>query len=471
VSGTPESAPLENAEPLGTGVGPRGESVPVTEVGPGGESAGVTEVGPGGETAVVTEVRPGGESAGVSGLGLVWEVAPLVGGIGACGVVTAFLGSTTSLFLADAVRAGPLLIGLFFAARGAVSIGVGLAAGSLSDRLPDRRLLLQVGGVGGAIGAVCFAVLRNYVAVLVTGAVFFSIGAVSFSQLFAYANDFAHARGRPVTSFTSVVRSVFSASWVIGPPVALFLLTRYGFGPLYLSTAGLCLLTAALGWGLRRLPTRQRPREPRPTSARRGWSAAFLSLPGRTWLLLGAVVALSVVNQMYTIDIALYVTRTLHLGAELVGWIAGLSAALEIPVMIVVGRVAERFGKLHVVLASAAGAAALFFCLLPLARSAAPLLALQVLNATWTAVAMSIPMVLIQEEAPGGAGTGAALYSATFMSASLFAGAITGVTATAIGYGNVFWVCAALSAVAAGMLLVRVTEHRASRETAGDRSG
>ena len=51
---------------------------------------------------------------------------------------------------------------------------------------------------------------------------------------------------------------------MIGPPVALFLLTRYGFGPLYLSAAGLSLLTAALGWGLRRLPPRPRPKQPQP---------------------------------------------------------------------------------------------------------------------------------------------------------------------------------------------------------------
>jgi SET family sugar efflux transporter-like MFS transporter len=365
------------------------------------------------------------------------------------------------------VRATPLLIGLFFAARGAASIVVSMAAGTVSDRLPDRRLLLLVAGVGGAIGGVCFAVLRNYFAVLITGAVFFSIGAVSFSQLFAYANDFAHARGRPVTSFTSVARSVFSASWVIGPPAGLFLLTRYGFGPLYLSVAGLCLLTAALGWGLRPLPPQPRAEPPGPSPAGRGRSAALLSLPARTWLLLGGVVALGVVNQMYNIDIALYVTKTLHLGAQLVGWVAGLSAALEIPVMIVVGRFADRFGSPRVVLARAAGAAALFFCLLPLARSAVPLLALQVLNATWTAVAMSIPMVLIQEEAPGGAGMGAALYNSAYMSASLLAGAITGVTATAIGYGNVFWVCAAISAAATGMLLARAAEHR----TVGRRPG
>jgi MFS transporter, SET family, sugar efflux transporter len=392
----------------------------------------------------------GGGIPQLTRLTLVREVGPLVGGIGACGVVTAFINSTASLFLVDAVRAAPLLIGLFFAARGAVSIVVSLAAGAVSDRMPDRRALLVLGGIGGAIGGVCFAELRDYVAVLVTGAVFFSIGGVTFTQLFAYANDYAHARGRRVTSFTMAVRSVFSASWVIGPPAGIFLLTRFGFAPLYLIVAGLCLLTAAFGLGLRRLPAAPAPAAraaPRP-------AALLSSLPARTWLLLGALVALGVVNQMYNIDIALYVTQTVHLETQLVGWIVGLSAALEIPIMIVAGRFADRFGKLRVVVASAAGAV-VFFCLLPLATSVAPLLALQVLNAAWTAVALSIPMVMIQEEAPGGAGAGAALYSTTFMSAGLLAGAVTGVTATAIGYGNVFWVCAGLSAVATGLLLAR----------------
>jgi MFS transporter, SET family, sugar efflux transporter len=405
---------------------------------------------PEGGRPLATVLPAAGRSPGLSRIAVAREVAPLVGGIGACGVVTAFINSTASLFLVDAVRAAPLLIGLFFAARGAVSIVVSLAAGSVSDRLPDRRLLLVIGGVGGAIGGVCFAELRDYVAVLVTGAVFFSIGGVTFNQLFAYANDYARARERQVTSFTMAVRSVFSASWVIGPPAGIFLLTRFGFGPLYLIVGGLCLVTAAFGLGLRRLPALPQPAAraaaPRP--------AALLSLPARTWLLLGALVALGVVNQMYNIDIALYVTKTLHLQTQLVGWIVGLSAALEIPIMIVAGRFADRFGKLRVVVAAAAGAA-VFFCLLPLARSAAPLLALQVLNAAWTAVALSIPMVMIQDEAPGGAGAGAALYSTTFMSASLLAGAVTGVTATAIGYGNVFWVCAGLSAVATCMLLAR----------------
>jgi MFS transporter, SET family, sugar efflux transporter len=445
------------------------------------------------------EVRPSagrGRAGGSAGpwVGLTSGAVPLAGAIGAYGVLTAFLNTTTSLFLADAVHAAPLLIGLFFAGRGTVAIVAALVAGPVSDRLPDRRVLLLISGAGGALGAVCFAVLRDYAAVLVTGAVFFSIGGIGFSQLFAYANEFAKARGRAVTAFTSVMRSVFSASWVIGPPVAFYLLTRYGFGPLYLTVAGLSLATAGVCLRLRRLPAPPRPdghgpaarqgrpghqgreghqghqgREGREGRQRRGPAAALASLSARTWLLLGAVVALGVVDQMYNIDIALYVTRTLHLGAQLVGWMAGLGAALEIPIMIVAGRFADRFGKLRVVLAGAA-AAVVFFCLLPLARSAAPLLALQMLNAAWVAVVMSLPMVMVQDEVPSGAGAASALYTSAFMSASLLAGAITGVAATAIGFGNVFWVCAALSAAAAGMLLAR-SGAGDGRTDAPDRSG
>jgi SET family sugar efflux transporter-like MFS transporter len=405
-----------------------------------------------------------GRAPRIAGASMAWGLAPLAGAIGAYGMLSAVLTTTTSLFLSSAVHAAPLLIGLFFAGRGAVSIVVSLGVGSLSDRLPDRRLLLVIAGLGGTVGGVCFAVLRDYAAVIATGVVFFSIGMLSFSQLFAYANEFAHAHDRPVAMFTSLLRAVFSASWVIGPPAGIYLLTRFGFGPLFFAVAGLSFLTAVLGWYLPPLPAPERREVPAqlPPGGRArshpGSSAAFPPLPARTWLLLGAIVALGVVNQMYSIDVPLYVTQTLHLQPQLVGWMAGLGAALEIPIMIVAAHFADRFGKLRLVLAAAAGAT-VFFCLLPLARSAAPLLALQVLNAAWSAVALSIPMVMMQDEAPGGAGAASALYTSAFMSAGLLAGAVTGVTAAWIGFGSVFWVCAALAAVAAALLLARAASR------------
>ncbi len=382
------------------------------------------------------------------------DIVPLAGAVGSYGLAAAFLAPTLSLFLAEDVHAAPFLIGLFFVARGAASIGASQATGRLSDRLRDRRVIIGMSGIGGVAGGLCLALLRDYSLVLVTSVVFSSIGYLSFTQLFAYAKEYATSRGRPATPFTAAVRSVFSAAWVVGPPLGLFIVARYGFGPLYLATAGLSLATAVLGrWGLRRVP---RPAVPQasPRAGRHPGARRRARLPARMWLLLGGIVALGTVNQVYSIDVSLYVTQDLHHGAQVIGWMAGLCAGLEIPVMIITGRIADRVGKTRVVLAAAA-VAVVFFCLLPLASSPAELLGLQVLNATWVGVSLSIPMAMVQDEAPGGAGAASSLYSSAFMAASLLAGAVAGVTATAVGYGNVFWVCAALSVLAGLVLLAR----------------
>jgi len=386
------------------------------------------------------------------------DVVPLAGAIAAYGLIMAFLSPTLSLFLADDVHAGPFLIGLFYVARGAASIGANQATGRLSDRLRDRRVIMGIAGASGVAAGLCLAFLRDYLLVLGTSMVLFSIFGLSFTQLFAYAREYATMRGRPVTSFTAVVRSGFSAAWVIGPPLGLFIMAKYGFEPLYLATAGMSLAMAVLGrWGLRRVPrppVLAGPAPSAPPAAR--WRGR---LPARLWLLLGAIVALGTVNQIYGIDIALYVTHDLHRGAQIIGWMAGLCAGLEIPTMIIIGRLADRVGKLRVVLAAAAIAVA-FFCLLPLASSPLELLGLQVLNAVWVGVALSIPMIMVQDEAPGGAGASSSLYSSAFTVASLLAGAVAGVTATVVGYGNSFWVCAALSAIAVGLLLARAALAR-----------
>jgi hypothetical protein len=78
----------------------------------------------------------------------------------------------------------------------------------------------------------------------------------------------------------SLLRAVFSASWVIGPSVGLFLLARYGFGPLYLVTGGLSLVTAVVSLSMPRLPTASGPAASadRP-SARARQAKIFQALP------------------------------------------------------------------------------------------------------------------------------------------------------------------------------------------------
>ncbi|MHC3472658.1 sugar efflux transporter [Streptomyces sp. 7R007] len=378
---------------------------------------------------------------------------------GCYAVAMSVFGTTTSLFLADAVHAGPGLIGLYFTGCAVAAVGINLVTGWLSDRVTDRRAALAATALAGVAGALAFTAVRNYAVVFATGAVLLSLNDAYISQLFAYVKEFAESTGRGVTPFSSAVRSVFSAGWVVGPPAGLFLLAHTGFGLLYTSVACLLLLTALLGrWLLPAVPAPPGPLvdddadrgERRLARMRR----ALAVVPHRTWLLLGAVTAINVADQIYLIAIALYVTKDLHLSAALVGVMAGVCAALEIPLMIAVGRVADRIGKLRVV-AAAVILAVVFFCLLPVAGSAPVLIALQLLNAVWTAVVTSIPMVVVQEEVPGGTGSVSALYSSTFPVAQLLAGAVTGVVAAQAGYRDVFWICAGLCALAAVLLLCR----------------
>lgn len=280
-------------------------------------------------------------------------------------------GTTLSLFLADAVGAGPGLIGLYFMGCAVAGIGINLAVGRLSDRLPDRRIALSSTALAGVAGALVFAGARDYAVVFATGAVLLGLNEAYISQMFAYVKEFSDHTGREVTPFSSTVRSVFSAGWVIGPPVGLFLLIHAGFGHMYAGAAGLLLLTAILGrWFLPALPAPPRP-EPRDTAQRRGSAIRRLvaTVPSRSWLLLGAVTAVNVANGMYIISIALYVTKDLHLSPSLVGLMAGVCAALEIPLMITVGRLADRIGRTRVV-AAAVILAVFFFGLLPMAGPA-----------------------------------------------------------------------------------------------------
>jgi MFS transporter, SET family, sugar efflux transporter len=376
--------------------------------------------------------------------------------VGAYGIASSVIITTASLFLADAVHASALLIGLYFAGRGLFAIILNQLGGWVSDRLSDRRVILALSGVAGAVGALCLVVLRDYALVFLTGTILAGLSGIGFPQAFAYTRELAEADGRPVTAFSSAIRSVFSAAWVIGPPAGFFLLARYGFGTTYTVAAALFLAGAVLGrWRLRELP---RSELARPAGSA-GLRAQLRGLPSRTALLLAAVVALGMAGQMYTIDVALYVTRTVHLGTGLAGWLAGLAAALEIPFMLIIGRYADRIGKLRVVLAGAV-VYALFFCLVPLSTTAPELLAVQLLNGASYAVLGSIPMVMVQDEMRGGVGASTGLYQSAFMASALFGGAVAGVVSALTGFRGVFWVCAAFSLLAVGMLAARARLSR-----------
>jgi SET family sugar efflux transporter-like MFS transporter len=379
-------------------------------------------------------------------------VRSLIAATAAVGVAGAFVVPTTSLFLTEAVTATPLMVGLFFAARSIAEIGTDVVVGAVSDRLRNRRTILVLTALCNTAGALCYTFLRDYYLLLLTGMVCFGLGGACFGQLFAYTRELADERGVDAPFFNGFLRSVTSLAWVIGPPLAFWLVARWSFAALYATTAVLSLLAAALcRWGLPRPGTAQdaeQGEEPPP-----GLLGMFRGVGLRTVLVLGSVVLLLGANTMYQIDLPLHITEELDLSAQFAGLLLGVSAALEIPLMVLVGVWADRIGKKRLMIAATV-CATVFFALLPLTHSRPLLIALQPLNAAWAAVALNIPVVMLQDSLPGRFGTASALYSSAFKAGTFLGGLVVGTVATWTGYAQVFWVCAGLTALSGLLVLL-----------------
>jgi MFS family permease len=215
---------------------------------------------------------PRARSARSAARGLAGQSIPLASSIGIYGLIAASQNATLSLFLVNAVHAVPFLVGLFFTARAAAAMAASLATGWISDRMRDRRVMIGLTSLAGTAGALCLALLRDYTLLLVTGVLFASIGSAALGQMFAYANELGTVRARDVTFFMSIMRSVLSAAFIVGPPLWLFIMAKYGFRPLYLVITGLTLASAVIGrWGLRQVPPKA------PATARHGSRSAALS--------------------------------------------------------------------------------------------------------------------------------------------------------------------------------------------------
>jgi SET family sugar efflux transporter-like MFS transporter len=378
----------------------------------------------------------------------------VVGNMAFTSVAGAMITTSTSLFLANEVGASQLMIGLFVVGRGSCQILSGLFVGALSDRIGSRRRLLAVCGLLSAAGAFTFLELRDYYLLLAVGGFLFGLGSASFGQIFAYTRDLAEVRAANAGFLNSMLRALVSIAWIVGPPVGLYLMSAHGFGVLF-CTAAVCYLVGSMLslWLLPdlTLATREQHKQGRPRSA----------VPRSLWPLLSTILLLFTVSNIYQIDIALFITKDLGLPATFAGLLLGFSACLEVLIIMYLGVRAERWGKQRLLL-YAAVFATVFFTGLPFAHGMTALVLLHVLNAVWTAIALTIPVTILQDAMPRRAGMASSLYSSSYQAGVVLGGAITGVVTQWAGFTNMFFVCALLTSVAAALLVREARRPAAS---------
>lgn len=351
------------------------------------------------------------------------------------GIAGALQTPTLSLFLSSEVQARPFMVGLFFAASAVIGIAVSQLLAARSDRKGDRKTLIFQCCLLGALGCILFAWNRNYFVLLFVGVLLSSFGSTANPQMFALAREYADKTGREAVMFSSVMRAQVSLAWVVGPPLAFALALGFGFQMMYASAAIAFVLCALIVRYL--LPSMQKTVVKTTATLQ-----APVSNRRDTLLLFIGCTLMWACNNLYLINMPLYLAHELRLPEKLAGQLMGLAAGLEIPVMLIAGYYARRFSK-RAMMRCAAVCGLLFYVGSLVLHSPIALMLLQGLNAIFIGILAGIGMLYFQDLMPGQAGAATTLFSNSTRVGWILAGAMAGLVAEFWSYHAVFY-CALL---------------------------
>jgi SET family sugar efflux transporter-like MFS transporter len=326
----------------------------------------------------------------------------------------AFAMPFNSLFLTTEVKVTPVQLSVFLLASPLASVVASTIMGKLSDGRVQRRYLLVAGGVAGAIGYSLFAVLRDYWFLLGTSVVFVAITSSLLPQIFAYGRSVS----RGPSMMVSVLRTLLSVAWVAGPPLAALMVAKTGWVGLFTATALLQLGVAVLAFTL---PVPVAVPEEKSEEEEAGPSRAGMSVVAAAFVFLQGYVGLAVSG------LPLFVTTELHGTAGDAGLAMGLCAALEIPMILWFGSLANRMSQHKLVLAGAVIALG-YHGLMLLTDSVWQVLALQLLHATVISLVMGVGLTYFQSLDPFRPGRASTMFSNTQIVGGMISGVLLGVS-------------------------------------------
>lgn len=347
-------------------------------------------------------------------------------------------GPFMALFAVKEAHLTPLQLGIFLTLNAVSAVLVSTLLARWSDKLPNRKPVVLLTLAAGAIAFALLSVLRSYPALLLTGVVFMGSSAASFPQLFAFARaQFSDAPAELQGRALTVLRTMFSLAFVVGPGLGAVLLAHFRFHGTFLFTA-MCFVLAALP--LIKIPGRK-------PQATREAQATAVGVPATR----SAIAWVSVAFVLYGLSMSmgftmfpLFITDTIGGTEGQVGFLVGLCALLEIPAMLALVTL-KRLPTTERLIKAALLLFAIHFALVYFSNGMPLLIATQAIRAAVLAVTAGLGMVYFQELMPGRFAAATTLYSNTSSIGGMIAGIVSGACAQWFGYRAVFLLCAALT--------------------------
>ena len=377
------------------------------------------------------------------------------------GLQFAFLNPALALLLVALYDATPADVGWVLAVYNAGGFVAALLVPAYADRVNNYlRPLLVCAALTLALAGVLAGTTSLPVAVVGLIALGGPAG-VGVSLLFAHLKH----SGAPQADVMKT-RAVVSVAWVAGPPLATLIMGTLGNRAILLAIAAVAVLniatTAAM---IRRKPqTLSEPKDPSgqdddgPPLSRTGVAAVVL-----------AFIALQATNSAAVSIMGLFVTGRLGLEVLWAGIALGVSAALEIPALLVIGRLSARFSS-RALITSGCLAGIAYYAAMAFVADPVGLIALQILNAWFFAIVAGVGLTLFQQIIPR-PGLASGLYMNTRRVGAIVSGPIIALgSMTALGYQGVFAACAALAVLAlAAIALTRTLKTAAPDPEAAQR--
>jgi SET family sugar efflux transporter-like MFS transporter len=369
------------------------------------------------------------------------------------GLQIAFLSPALALILVSLYGATTAEVGWVLSIYNAGGFVASLLVPGIADRRQDYLRPMLGCGVLTLVLAVLLGVVTSLPLAVVVLVVVGGPAGVGSSLLYAHLR---HSGAKPSDIVNT--RAIVSVAWVAGPPVATLIIGAFGSGAILVAIGVVAVLnvgsTAALIAVERSRPVSAATA--RPEDDHVAFSRASVVL------IVVAFVFLQAANATVTSILTVYVTQTLHLDIVWAGIALGVAAGLEIPALILMGRLGDRYPS-HVLIATGCLAGIAYYLATAFVSGPVVLIALQVLNAWSFAAIAGVGLPLFQQMIPRpGLSTG--LYMNTRRIGAIASGPIIALgSLTSLANRGIFVTCALLTVVA---LVVITLAGRASARQA-----
>lgn len=335
----------------------------------------------------------------------------------------------------------------FMAMIGAVGLGF------LSDRSSDRKrgvmLSLSIGLLGFG-GFYLFPSVWTFTAFLLF---ITPVSGAAYSQLFAIIRSASNTRApAEATQINSTARSTYALSWVVVPGlVGAYIATRKDVSDSF-AIAALAFLVCIFMFGLYGKPGGRA--EPSKLSTWDGLKEAFgLVFSKHIALRILALAMIASVQWVSGSLLPLVIVKMPTGDTSVVGIFAGLTAGLEVPLMLIGGVFASRYPLWKIIVAGGL-VYALYLGLVGFAHNVPQVYALAILNAAGNAIMLTLHLSYLQNLLPDRPGLGTSLLSIGALVCKIIATGVFALSGTALGFSGASVVGAVIAVLGCVMLLL-----------------